>query len=61
MNLEENTMENLQDKVKPMKCMFKAHSRSRCLGLWIYEGRMGWKQSGVIVAKFIGQKMVLSW
>jgi len=46
---------------RPMRCMFKTHSRSRCLGIWIYEGWMGWRKSGVIVVKFFDKKMVLSW
>ena len=46
---------------RPMRCMFKAHSRSRCFGIWLYEGRMGWKKSGVVLVRLIDQKLVLSW
>jgi hypothetical protein len=50
-----------QNMDRPMRCVFKAHSSSRRIGVWIYEGRLGWRRSGVIVAKLLGQKMVLSW
>jgi len=52
---------SIQDMGGKGGCVFRYQSCMRFFGIWIFKGRLGWTESGVVLVRLRSQLVILNW